>query len=152
MKSLLISCLLVTIFIQPGFAAPTPGPDSALNQAGKQMEAAKQETQKLRDAWDKAKLEVTLYERRAKRAYQKWIKSTKTLRAQTQTAREKADLELQLAVERRKLAFVLLQEAVYRQAALDARMNELDQQKDEADIRAKLKDIESKLENAIPPQ
>ncbi len=140
-----IICLLATAVLQPGLAVSPPGPDAALNQAGKDMEAANQEVRKLRDAWDKTKLEATLYDRRAKRAYQKWIKSAKTLRAQAQTAREKADLELQLAVEKRKLAFVLLQEAIYRQTALDSRMKELDQQKDEEAIRAKMKDLETKL-------
>lgn len=140
-----IICLLATVVIQPGLADPPPGTDAALNQAGNDMEAANQEVQKLRDAWDKTKLECTLYDRRAKRAYQKWIKSAKTLRVQAKGAKEQADLELQLAIEKRKLAFVLMQEAIYRQTALDARMKELDQQKDEEAIRAKMKDLETKL-------
>jgi hypothetical protein len=129
---------------------PTPAPDAALNQAGKDMEASNQEVQKLRDAWDKTRLEATLYDQRAKRAYQKWIKSAKALRAQALAIKERADLELQLAVEKRKLAFVVLQEAIFRQAALDARMKELDQKKDEAAIRARMKGMEDKLKPNTP--
>ena len=129
---------------------PTPVPGQALNQAGKEMETAQQGVQTLRDAWDKTKLEAALYDKRAKRAYQRWIKSAKSLRAQARSAKERADLELQLAIERRKLAFVVLQEAVFRQAALDARMKEWDQRKDEADIRAKIKGLEVKLGPITP--
>jgi hypothetical protein len=109
------------------------------------MEAVQKEVQTLRDAWDKTRLEATLYDQRAKRAYQKWIKAAKALRSQALAAKERADLELQLAVEKRKLAFVVLQEAIFRQAALDARMKELDQENDEAAIRLKMKELESKL-------
>jgi len=138
-------CLFLLLLTRSAFADPTPGPNQALNLANQDLEAAQKEVQSFRDDWDKTRLESTLYDKRAKRAYQKWIKAAKSIRAQALSAKERADLELQLAVEKRKLAFVVLQEAVFRQTALEARMKELDQKNDEVDIRAKMKDLESKL-------
>ena len=116
-----------------------------MSQADQENRAAQQEVQKLRDAWDKTRLEATLYDQRAKRAYQKWLKSPKALKTQAQNAKEHADLELQWAVEKRKLAFVQWQKAVFLQAASEAKLKALDQQKDEAAIQAKIRALEQQL-------
>ncbi len=131
-------------------ANPTPQSEQALTQADKDMETARKEVQDLKDAWDKTRLEATLYDQRAKRAYQKWIKSAKSMRAQAQSGKERADLEFELAVEKRKLAYAHLQEALFRQAATEAKLQALDQEKDEAAILGKMKEIEAKLTPANP--
>jgi hypothetical protein len=141
----LLACLLAPALVFPAPNQPASGSDQALQAANQDLEAAQKEVQKLRDAWDKTRLEATLYDQRAKRAYQKWIKAAKSLRAQALAVKVHADLEFQLAVEKRKLAFVILQEAVFRQAELDAKVRELDQKKDEADIRAKMRELQTKL-------
>jgi hypothetical protein len=54
-------------------------------------------------------------------------------------------LELQLAIERRKLAYVQLQKALFMQTANEAKLQALAQEKDESEIRAKMKELSLKL-------
>src|SRR5258708_7971130 len=82
-----------------------------VSTAAERLEKSRGEVQRLKDAWDKARLETTLYDQRSKRAYQKWVKAAKKAREQTKLQKEKAELELQLAIEKRKLAFSLWQSA-----------------------------------------
>jgi len=124
---------------------PTPSFDSAVDVAASDLEKAKDETQKLKDVWDKARLEVTLYDQRAKRAYQKWAKAAKTAKDLARAQKERAEMELELAIEKRKLAFNEWQAAQLRQAASEARVKALDQEKDSASIRDRIKRLEAKL-------
>src|SRR5581483_4570258 len=87
------------------FAEPTPSPDNAFDAASQALDKAKAETQRLKDAWDKKRLETTLYDQRAKRAYQKWVKAAKNLKDQAKAQKERAELEFQIALEKRKLAY-----------------------------------------------
>ena len=120
-----------------------------MDSAAKQLEKAKDETQKLKDAWDKTRLEVTLYDQRAKRAYQKWAKAVKTAKEQARLQKERAEMELQLAIEKRKLAFNEWQAAQLRQASREAEVKALDQEKDSAAIRDKIKKLEAKLSSQV---
>ena len=117
----------------------------SLDAAAKQLEKAKDEAQKLKDAWDKTRLEVTLYDQRAKRAYKKWAKAVKTAKENARLQKERAEMELQLAIEKRKLAFNEWQAAQLRQAADEAQVKALDQEKDSVAIRDKIKRLEGKL-------
>lgn len=122
-----------------------PSAQDSLDSAAKQLEKAKDETQKLKDAWDKTRLEVTLYDQRAKRAYKRWAKAVKTAKEQARLQKERAEMELQLAIEKRKLAFNEWQAAQLRQAADEAQVKALDQEKDSTAIRDKIKKLQDKL-------
>jgi hypothetical protein len=119
--------------------------DEKLSTSAAQLESAKLETQKLKDAWDKVRLETTLYDQRAKRAYQHWVKAAKKTKEQAKAAKDRADLEFQLAVEKRKLAYCEWQTALLRQAAKESEVLAMDQQKDMVTIRGKIKQLEGKL-------
>ncbi len=109
------------------------------------LDQAKAEVEQFKTAWDKARLETTLYEQRSKRAYQKWVKATKTAKAKAQAARDKADIELQLAVEKRKLAFSQWQSAQLREASDEAKIKALAQDQDTKAIQDKIRQLETKL-------
>lgn len=129
-------------------AQATPSVDSALDTAARELDKAKDETQRLKDAWDKTRLETTLYDQRAKRAYQKWAKAVKTAKEQARLQKERAELELQLAVEKRKLAFNEWQAAQLRQASREAEVKSLDQEKDSAAIEVRIEQLKMKLQNS----
>jgi hypothetical protein len=148
-RSILVSSVFICVHLWPinsVFAEQTtPVVDTALDKAAKELEKAKEETQKLKDAWDRTRLETTLYDQRAKRAYRRWLKAGKSLKEQAKGQKEKAELELQLAIEKRKLAWSRWQEAQYDQMAAESSLKAVDQKKDKADIEKKIREIESKL-------
>lgn len=146
-------CLLTFICVHlcsGGFAFAVPATpvakDSAFDKAGDALEKAKREVQELRDKWDKARMETTLYDKRAKRAYQKWTKAAKKAKDQAKTQKENAELELQLSIEKRKLAFNEWQAAQLREMAKESDLKALDQEKDTRAIQEKIKQLEQKLQ------
>ncbi len=148
---------LLMVFFIVGFSrfvfaqATTSVADATVDTLSQKLEETKADVEKLKNNWDKARLETTLYEQRAKRAYQKWVKATKAAKAKAQAARDKADLELQLAVERRKLAFSQWQAAQLRQASQEAQLKALGQDQDSKAIEAKIQQLQSKLNRLITP-
>src|SRR5690242_9282428 len=74
--SIFLTVLTLSSVVTAFAVTPTtkPASDKVFDAAGAALDKAKKETQELRDKWDKARLEVTLYEQRSKRAYQKWVK------------------------------------------------------------------------------
>jgi len=150
-KILFFSFLSVFIRVHPwlidsAFAAQeTPTVDKALDLAAQELQKAKDETQKLKDFWDKAKLETTLYDKRAKRAYQKWLKSAKALKEQAKAQKDQADLELQLALEKRKLAYNEWQASQLRLLSHESQVKALDQEKQNGSIRLRIKQLEDKI-------
>ena len=134
-------------FCLAGIAAaePTPAADNAFDAAARELDKAKDEVQKLKDAWDKSRLETTLYDQRAKRAYKRWVKATAKARDEAKAAKEKAELELQLAVEKRKLAYNQWQASLLMAAAKESELKALDQEKDSAAVREKIKQLEAKI-------
>lgn len=130
---------------------PTPVTDQAFDKAAEELEKAKTETQRLKQAWDKARLETTLYEQRAKRAAGKFAKATKDLKEKARVRKEKAELEFQLALEKRKLAFSQWQEAQLKMATRESFMKALDRERESNDIKLKIRGLEEKLNaNATP--
>ena len=123
----------------------TPVVDNALDAAAKALDKSKEEVQRLKDSWDKTRLETTLYDQRAKRAYQRWIKAAKSAKDRAKEQKEKAELELQLAIEKRKLAYSQWQAAVYRGMAKESELKALDQDKDTKAIQDKIKELETKI-------
>ncbi|HEY5038083.1 MAG TPA: hypothetical protein VIJ93_03320, partial [bacterium] len=126
-------------------ATKVPSLDQKLSEAGQKLEKSKAEVQALKDAWDKARLETTLYQQRSQRAYKRWVKAAKKLREQARVQKEKAELELQLAVEKRKLAYGQWQSAIYHYQAGEFQVKALDQEKDTAATQEKIRQIEAKL-------
>jgi hypothetical protein len=129
----------------------TPTADDAFDAAAKELDKAKDETQRLKDAWDKARLETTLYDQRAKRAYQRWAKAVKSAKEKARLQKERAELELQLAIEKRKLAFNEWQAAQLYQASREAQVKALDQEKESMVIRGKIKQLQEKLKDSSQP-
>ena len=126
-------------------AAPTPSVDSAFDAAAKALDQSKDEVQKFKDVWDKTRLETTLYDQRAKRAFKKYVKAVKGARETAKEQKEKAELEFQLAVEKRKLAYNEWQAAQLRMMASESQVKALDQDKDSEAIREKIKQLEAKV-------
>jgi hypothetical protein len=127
----------------PAFAAPAA--DQAFDAALKGLDRAKEEVRHLKDAWDKARLEATLYDQRAKRAYQKWAKAGKDLRKKAEEQRERAQWELQLAVERRKLAWNRWQAAQYRMLMEETKVKLLEQERDIRIVEERIGKLEERI-------
>ncbi len=151
MKFILILSFLFLVFVAGSFvvsvvfADPTPTSDSAFDAAAKELDKAKDETQRLKDSWDKSRLETTLYDQRAKRAYQRWTKAAKSLKDQAEVQKERAELEFQLAVEKRKLAYNEWQVAQLKMFAKESMVKALDQEKESSSIREKIEQLEGKI-------
>ena len=148
MKDLKRAVAIIACFGMAGFVCAsesTPVGDSAFDAAAKALVRSKDEVQKLKDAWDKSRLETTLYDQRAKRAYKRWAKATAKARGETKVAKERAELELQLAIEKRKLAYNQWQAALFRQVARESELKALDQDKDTTAVREKIKQLEGKI-------
>lgn len=125
--------------------AAAPSVEDRLAAESAKLEKAKAEVQGRKDAWDKSRLETTLYDQRAKRAYQRWVKAKKGGRAPAQASKERADLEFQLSVEKRKYAYNEWQAALLRQQSIEDGMKALDQEKDGAEILEKIHSLEKRL-------
>lgn len=141
----LFVCGAGPLFVASAAAAPTPVSDKAFEAAAKGLDEAKAEVQKLKGVWDKARMETTLYDQRAKRAYQKWAKAKKDLRKKAEEQKERAQLELQLAIEKRKLAYNQWQAAQYRVLSHESQLKALDQDKDTRAVQEKIGKLEEKL-------
>lgn len=137
--------LMIVIWGTAICSAQTPQPTTQVYALGEKLDQTKAEVDQFKNAWDKARLETTLYDQRAKRAYQRWLKAAKTLKAKAQDQRDKADLELQLSVERRKLAFSQWQSAQLREASEEALVKAFAQDKDTKAIQAKIQQLQAKL-------
>lgn len=146
LKRLTLVFLILVIGGKLLFAQTTPEQEShAADELGQKLDQAKADVDQFKTAWDKAHLETTLYDQRAKRAYQRWLKAAKSLKAKAQGQRDKADLELQLSVERRKLAFTQWQAAQLREASEEAQVQAFTQDQGTKAIQAKIQQLEDKL-------
>ena len=122
------------------------------NGMSEKLDQVKAEADQLKNVWDKARLETTLYEQRSKRAYLHWAKATKSLKAKALAQRDKADLELQLSVEKRKLAFSQWQAAQLLETSEELQIKAFAQDRDTKAIQIKIHEIESRLNpsDALP--
>jgi hypothetical protein len=125
--------------------AGTPTPGSSFDTVAQELDKAKAETQRLKDVWDKERLQTTLYEQRMKRAAQKFAKAAKDVKTKTKEQKERAEIEFQLAVEKRKLAYNEWQAAQLRAVAKETQLKALDQEKDNNAIRMRIDKLEVKL-------
>jgi hypothetical protein len=116
-----------------------------MQKASADLEKANAEAASLKDDWDRARLETTLYDQRAKRAYSKWMKAAKGLKDRAERAKDRAALELDLAIEKRKLAWNRYEASTFRVTLAETRLKELEDEKDEAAIRKVIADIQAKL-------
>ncbi|SRR5665213_4459513 len=149
-KKLLFSgCVM--IWCGTVLAQTTPQPNADVNALGEKLDQAKADVDQFKNAWDKTRLETTLYEQRAQRAYQRWLKAAKSLKSKAQGQRDKADLELQLSVERRKLAFSRWQSAQLREASEEAQVQAFAQDQGTKAIRDKIQQLQAKLASLQTP-
>jgi hypothetical protein len=118
--------------------------------AAKALDKAKEEARSFRETWDKAKLEATLYDKRAKRAYEKWVKAAKGLRKEAEVQKGKAETELKLSTERRKLAYNEWQAALYRQALREAQLKLAEQERDIAIVKERIRKLEKEVGTSAP--
>jgi hypothetical protein len=142
-----IFCLCVISLWGTLWAQNTPQPTSEaiLSDMSAKLDQAKATVDEFKNTWDKARLETTLYDQRAKRAYQRWLKAAKGLRAKAQEQRDRADFELQLSVERRKLAFSQWQSAQLREASEEAQVQAFAQDQGTKAIQDKIHQLQDKL-------
>lgn len=94
-------------------AEPEPTPDPLVVKA-------RGEAQRLRDAWDHAKLESTVYDKRYRRAYDRWVQSGKEAKAAAVKKRDQAMLDLKISLEKRRLAWYEWELAKAKQVQLEA--------------------------------
>jgi chromosome segregation ATPase len=141
----LFFCWCVMMGCGTVLAQTTPQPTTDINVLGEKLDQAKADVDQFKNAWDKARLETTLYDQRAKRAYQRWLKTVKSLKSKAQEQRDKADLELQLSVERRKLAFAQWQSAQLQEASEEAQVQAFAQDQGAQAIRNKIQQLDEKL-------
>jgi outer membrane murein-binding lipoprotein Lpp len=150
LKRLLFS-LCVIIVSGTLLAQTTHQPNTDVNALSEKLDQAKADVEQFKNAWDKARLETTLYDQRAKRAYQRWLKAAKSLKSKAQGQRDKADIELQLSMEKRKLAFSQWQSAQLREASEEAQVKAFAQDQDTKAIRDKIQQLQSKLSASQTP-
>jgi chromosome segregation ATPase len=137
--------LCIISFCGTLWAQITPQPNADVNALGEKLDQAKADVDQFKNAWDKARLETTLYDQRAQRAYQRWLKATKSLKTKAQEQKDKADLELQLSVERRKLAFSQWQSAQLRETSEEAQVQAFAQDQGTKAIQDKIQQLQAKL-------
>jgi chromosome segregation ATPase len=138
-------CVIALCGIASAQNTPQPASEAAMGDMSEKLDQAKAAVDQFKTAWDKARLETTLYDQRAARAYQRWLKATKSLKAKTQEQRDKADIELQLSVERRKLAFSQWQSAQLRETSEEAQVQAFAQDQGTKAIQDKIQQLQSKL-------
>ena len=97
----------------PAAAEPEPTLDPMVMKA-------RAESKKLHDAWDHARLESTVYDKRYHRAYDRWVKVAKEGKAAALKKRDQAMVELKISLERRRLAWYEWELAKSKQVALEA--------------------------------
>ncbi|HVM32483.1 MAG TPA: hypothetical protein VMU88_05065 [bacterium] len=119
--------------------------DPKLAQAAEKVRAAQAEAQKTKDAWDKSRLEATLYSQRADRAYKRWLAAKKDWKKKMADHRDRAQLEFQVAVEKRKLAYDQWQQALDRLDAEQQLLNALLVDQDIRATRAQLGKLQAEL-------
>ena len=129
MRNRILTAIGVFLALAPGHSwsapAPTPPATAALADApatptDPTVEKWKAETTKTRDLWDRSRLESTLYDKRYKRAYDRWLKAAKDKKASALTKRDRAWAEFKLSLERRRLAWYQFELSKARQAAAEA--------------------------------
>ncbi|MGH7739109.1 MAG: hypothetical protein ACREL1_03075 [bacterium] len=127
--------------------ASTPSTqDPQVTQAAERMQKTQDEVQKLKDAWDRSRLEAALYNQRSQRAYRRWVAAKKDWKKKMGEHKDRAQLEFELAVEKRKLAYGLWQEARDRFEADQRLLDEAEQKGNVVEIKNHIADIQKKLD------
>jgi len=124
---------------------PVAAPDAKLAQAADQVQKAQDEVQKLKDAWDRTRLESTLYSQRAQRAYKRWAAAKKDWKRKMAQHKDEAQLEFEMAVEKRKLAYDLWQQAQYRLNAQQQLLSAAEETRDIQDTQAHIVKLQSQM-------
>jgi hypothetical protein len=144
--ALVVNMILAgTVFAQ----TPVAGQDAKIAQAARQVQTAQDEVQKLKDAWDRSRLESTLYGQRAQRAYKRWAAAKKDWKKKMAQHKDEAQLEFELAVEKRKLAFDLWQQAQYRLGAEQQLLNAAESTVDIQATQAHIAKLQSQMTPAL---
>jgi hypothetical protein len=119
--------------------------DAKVTQAADQVQKAQDEVQKLKDAWDRSRLESTLYSQRAQRAYKRWAAAKKDWKKKMAQHKDEAQLEFELAVEKRKLAYDLWQQAQYRLGAQQQLLSAAEENQDIQDTQVHIDKLQSQI-------
>jgi len=135
------------IFVGSSVLAQTPvaSLDAKVTQAADQVQKAQDEVQKLKDVWDRSRLESTLYSQRAQRAYKRWTAAKKDWKKKMAQHKDEAQLEFELAVEKRKLAYDLWQQAQYRLNAQQQLLSAAEETKDIEDTQAHITKLQAQM-------
>jgi len=117
-----------------GTAEPEPTPDPLVMKA-------RAESQKLRDVWDHARLESTVYDKRYHRAYDRWVKAAKEGKSVAMKKRDQAMVELKVSLERRRLAWYEWELAKAKQVALEAQNKAKGLREDVQRVKKRIEDL-----------
>ncbi len=143
-----LGAALLLLIAAGSMAAPAPTPEIAVEVAATPTDPAVvkavAEVKKARDAWDKARLETTVYEKRRKRAYDQWVRADRETKPRALARRDRAQNEFDLSVERRRLAWYRWEDARARLQAAESAARRKTLALDIERVRTRIQDMERK--------
>lgn len=122
---------------------PTPEPD-ALKVAKTAILTAKAQTAKAKDAWDRSKLECTLWDQRFKREYQQWVKARGDARKAAQDRRFQAEADLKLSLEVRRLNWYQYELAARRERAAEEQLKTAEMENELARVEERVRALKTR--------
>ncbi len=135
-----IYLLILMIATGPMWGAekPTPVPTEVV-AARKALLKAREEATRAKEAWDKSKLEATLWDQRYKRAYSEWVKSKGDSRAAALDKRLKAEEDLKIALEVRRVHWYRAEWASLKAKAVEDSLKIIEMELDLRRVEERLK-------------
>jgi hypothetical protein len=132
--------LMAVLAVSAASAAdrPTPVP-TQVQAARKALLKAREEASRAKEAWDKSKLEATLWDQRYKRAYSEWAKSRGGARPAALEKRLRAEEDLKLALEVRRVNWYRSELASMRARAAEESLRILEMEAELSRVEERLK-------------
>jgi hypothetical protein len=159
MRSWLLGLLLIgaasTALAAPlKTSSPTPGvaqEEGEPTPVDPTVLKARAEVKTVRDLWDKARLEATVYDKRYRRAYDRWTQAAKADKAAAAVKRDRAMDELKLSFERRRLAWYRWEDARAEAKAVEAAAERKALRSDMERVKTRIRTMEKALGVQMAP-
>ncbi len=116
----------------------TPATSTEMEQAKAALATAREASTKAKAAWDKAKLETTLWDQRYKRAYKEWSQAKGEARKAALERRLTAEIDLKKSLEFRKVNWYRFEIASRRAKAAEESMKICELEQEMATVQARL--------------
>lgn len=143
MKNRLILLALMAAASLGASDKPTPVP-TEIQGAQKALLKAREESARAKEAWDKSKLEATLWDQRYKRAYGEWAKSKGAARPAALEKRLRAEEDLKLALEARRLNWYRSELAAMRVRAAEDALKTLELQREATRVEERILEMKAR--------